>query len=108
MSLISPGSYLRSKLTASEYDVRSEKDGNRIFSVKAQEAASLISTGLLFGKVTASGRLEYLISSVPAAKLRATLAKSGGDVKNAEDNKTTFLDGRSYAFHMRRVAAWAR
>ena len=35
-------------------------------------------------------------------------AKSGGDVKNAEDNKTTFLDGRSYAFHMRRVAAWAR
>jgi hypothetical protein len=109
MSFLSPGSYLRSKLTATEYDVRCEKTGARIMVLKSHECASLISTSHVFGKLGQDGELKYLISHVPASKLRAQLQKAVGEgPRNAEDSKTTLLDGQTYRFHTRRVLAWAR
>ena len=109
MSLLSPGSYLRSKLTQPEYDIRCEKTGARIMCLKAHECASLISTSHLFGKLGQDGELKYLISHVPAARLRNQLQRAGGEgPRNAEDSKTTLLEGQTYRFHTRRVMAWAR
>jgi len=109
MSLLSPGSYLRSKLMKSEYDIRSESSGSRIMSVTAREASFFISAGHVFGKLDGMGRLQYLTSPTSAARLKAMLQKANVEPpKNAEDNKTTVLDGKTYQFHMRRVMAWAR
>lgn len=109
MSLLSPGAYLRSKLIEQEYDVRDEKTGSRIMVLDAFECAALISRSMLFGKLGQDGALKYLISHQPAARLRAALSKaSRGDLRNAEDNRTTELDGQTYRFHARRVMAWAR
>lgn len=92
-----------------QYDIRSEADGTRILSVTAQEAAFLISSGQVFGKLDGLGRLEYLT----AHKSRQALLKSmdGAGVAqrmSAEDSKTTVLDGKTYQHHMRRAMAWAR
>lgn len=77
--------------------------------VTAQEASFFISAGFVFGKLDGIGRLEYLTSPLKSEKLRAALQKATcGTVQNAEDNKTTFIDGKTYQFHMRRVLAWSR
>lgn len=109
MSLLSPGSYLRSKLLKSHYDVRSEADGSRVLSVTAQESSFLISRGFVFGKLDGLGRLEYLTSSKSKTALLKSMEGAGiAQRMNAEDSKTTVLDGKTYQHHMRRAMAWAR
>ncbi len=109
MSLLSPGMYLRSKLLKQQYDIRAEQNGNRIMTISANEASFFISAGHVIGKLDAGGNLQYLISNLSAIRLRGMLEKAGQDSKqSAEDNRTSVLDGKTYRFHMRRVAAWAR
>lgn len=109
MSILSPGSYLRSKLMNSHYDVRAEAEGGRIMSVTCQEAAFLVSSGLVFGKLDGLGRLEYLITHrVKKALLTAIESAGVSQRMSAEDSKTTVLDGKTYQHHMRRCMAWAR
>lgn len=109
MSLLSPGSYLRSKLLKSHYDVRSEADGNRMMIVTAQEAAFLISSGVLFGKIDGLGRLEHFTCHRPKSVLLKMMDGVGISQRmSAEDSKTTVLDGKTYQHHMRRAMAWAR
>ena len=109
MSLLSPGLYLRSKLLKPSYDIRSELNGSRIMSATAGEASFFISAGIVFGKLSGSGSLEYLTSNASPARLRSMLEKANLDCnQTAEDNRTTVLNGKTYQFHMRRVRAWAR
>jgi len=78
-------------------------------SVTAQEAAFLISSGLVFGKLNGIGRLEYLITHrTKKAMLTAMDGAGVAQRMNAEDSKTTVLDGKTYQHHMRRAMAWAR
>lgn len=78
-------------------------------SVTAQEAAFLISSGQVFGKVSAMGKLEYLTSHRAKSVLLKSMEGAGiAQRMNAEDSKTTVLDGKTYQHHMRRAMAWAR
>ena len=109
LSLLSPGAYLRSKLMKPHYDVRAEADGARVLSVTAQEASFLISRGFVFGKLDGLGRLEYFTSSKGKQALLKSMEGAGiAQRMNAEDSKTTVLDGKTYQHHMRRAMSWAR
>lgn len=80
-----------------------------MMSVTAQEAAFLVSRGFVFGKLDALGRLEYLTAHrAKAAILKAMESAGIAQRMNAEDSKTTVLDGKTYQHHMRRAMAWAR
>jgi hypothetical protein len=96
-------------LLKSHYDVRAEADGDRMMSITAQEAAFLISSGQVFGKVDGLGRLEHLTSHRSKTALMKSMEGAGiAQRMNAEDSKTTVLDGKTYQHHMRRAMAWAR
>ena len=91
------------------YDVRAEADGSRMMSITAQEAAFLISSGQVFGKVNGLGKLEYLVTHRAKNALLKSMEGAGiAQRMNAEDSKTTVLDGKTYQHHMRRAMAWAR
>jgi hypothetical protein len=91
------------------YDVRAEAEGGRMMSVTAQEAAFLISSGSVFGKLDGLGRLEYLITHRTKRALLSAIESAGVSQRmNGEDSKTTVLDGKTYQHHMRRCMAWAR
>ena len=108
MSILTPGAYLRQKLVLPRYAVRAES-GQLILSVAAHEASVLISKGLVFGKLSGTGDLQYL-AALRGRKVLIDAIKAGGagGVVSAEDNETTLRDGRGYRFHARRVMAWAR
>lgn len=107
MSLLSPGAYLRSKLVRTQYDLRS-LDGNRTESLPVKHASFLISAGVVFGKLNGSGELEHLVALRSSAVIRRMLnaAMKIGKL-GAEDNKTTYMDGKTYAHNLRRSAAFS-
>lgn len=107
MSLLSPGAYLRTKVNRDSYELRN-REGKRFESASAQNVAFLISAGVVFGKLNGAGELEYLVALKPAGIIRKMLnaAMKTGRL-TAEDNKTTFMDGKTFAHHMRKSAAFA-
>lgn len=107
MSLLSPGKYLRSKLIKPTYEIRNG-EGNRIEVIPSAHCSFLISAGVAMGKLDGSGDLECLIALRPSPVIRRMLkAGMAGGRLGAEDNKTTFMDGKTFTHHMRKSRAFA-